>query len=171
MAQARIHRALAGAGTCGGHGNITAGQGQGAGSPPEQSAHLFFRVGPVEAQEQVGVPAVQEQICCSEGDGEALDGVAEVGGDPEVRGKGIHEDVLGVRDTQGRGEDQSRAQAGSNESSHPRGAFGRANLEGKNLAVPATPLPHTPGVTKPYKKRLACVTSAPGTAQGVSSSL
>lgn len=51
---------------------------------------------PVEAQEEVGVPAVQEEVCCSEGNGEALDGVAEVRGDPEVRGEGVHEDVLGV---------------------------------------------------------------------------
>lgn len=79
-----------------GHRNIPAGQGWDAGSPPEQSAHLFFRVGPVEAQEEVGVPAVQEEVCCSERNGEALDGVAEVSGDPEVRGKGIHKDVLGV---------------------------------------------------------------------------
>lgn len=60
-----------------------------------KSAHLFFRMRPVEAQEEVGVPAVQEEVCCSEGNREALNIVAEVSGDPEVRGEGVNEDILG----------------------------------------------------------------------------
>lgn len=60
-----------------------------------RSTHLFFWVRPVKAQEEVGVPAMQEEVRCSEGNREALNIVAEVGGDPEVWDKGIHEDILG----------------------------------------------------------------------------
>lgn len=57
--------------------------------------YLFFRMRPVKAQQEIGVPAVQEEICCSEGNREALNIVAEVGGDPEVRDEGVHKDILG----------------------------------------------------------------------------
>lgn len=58
-------------------------------------AHLLVGVGSVKAQDEVGVPAVQKEICCPKGDREALDALAEVSGDPEVRDKGIHKDILG----------------------------------------------------------------------------
>jgi len=59
-------------------------------------------VGSVEAQDKVGVPAVQKEICCPKGDREALDALAEVSGDPEVRDKGIHKDILGREGARGK---------------------------------------------------------------------
>lgn len=83
-----------------------------------RSAHLFLRMRPVEAQEEVGVPAVQEEICSSEGDREALDSAAEVGGDPEVRDKGIHEDILGRK---GPARKKESRQSGSSRSERSSG--------------------------------------------------
>lgn len=57
-------------------------------------SYLLVGVRPVEAQEEVGGLAVQEEIGCPERDGKASDGVAEVERDPEVLGVCICEDVL-----------------------------------------------------------------------------
>lgn len=65
-------------------------------------------MGPVEAQDEVRVPAVQEEVCCPEGDREALDALAEVSGEPEVRDEGIHEDILG---TEGAGRKEKNRQS------------------------------------------------------------
>lgn len=56
--------------------------------------YLLVGVRPVKAQEKVGGLAVQEEICCPERDGKALDSVAEVKRDPEVLGVSICKDVL-----------------------------------------------------------------------------
>lgn len=65
-------------------------------------------MGPVEAQDEVRVPAVQEEVCCPEGDREALDALAEVSGEPEVGDEGIHKDILG---TEGEGRKEGEKQA------------------------------------------------------------
>lgn len=61
-------------------------------------SYLLVGVRPVEAQEEVGGLAVQEEIGCPERDGKASDGVAEVECDPEVLGVRICEDVLQRRE-------------------------------------------------------------------------
>lgn len=98
---------------------------------------------PVEAQEEVGVPAVQEEVCCSEGDGEALDGVAEVGGDPEVRGKGIHKDVLGVEGQTGQ-KVRAEPRLAAMKVHIPGEPLGGQTLEEKNLPLSH----HTLTITK-----------------------
>lgn len=47
------------------------------------------------------------------------------------------------RDREGRREGQGRAQAGSNEGAHPRGAFGRANSGGEEFGCASHPSPAT----------------------------
>lgn len=51
-------------------------------------------MGAVIAQDQVGPLAVQQQVCGLEGDGEPLDGLAEVKGVPEVAVGAVCKEVL-----------------------------------------------------------------------------
>lgn len=147
-----------------GRGNATAAAEAGCWpSRLSRSTHLFFRMRPVEAQEEVGVPAVQEEVCCSEGNREALDIVAEVGGDPEVRDEGVHEDILGRKGPTRKKESRRSVSRRSEQSSgsskkgtHPRGAFGRANSGGEAFACPSHPLScHAPmllSIAEPYRR-------------------
>lgn len=85
-------------------------RGRGCGLWAPARPHLLVGVGLVKAQEQVWDPAVQEQIRSSEGDGEALDGVAEVRREPEVLSVGVDEDVLRKGRTRS---DKGRGKAGA----------------------------------------------------------
>lgn len=48
----------------------------------------------VVAEHQVGSPAVQQQVCWLEGQGEALDTLTEVKGVPQVVVGGVYKQVL-----------------------------------------------------------------------------
>lgn len=124
-----------------GQGNATAGQRQHAGPPG--SGYLFFRMRPVEAQEEVGVPAVQEEVCCSEGNREALNIVAEVGGDPEVRDKGVHKDILGRERPTRRKVRLREVRAEPRLAVTKAGILGGQALEERNLPAPTSPSPIT----------------------------
>lgn len=58
------------------------------------SPHLFVWVGAVVAEHQVGPSAVEQQVCGSEGQGEALHALTEVKGVPQVAVSGVDEKVL-----------------------------------------------------------------------------
>lgn len=60
----------------------------------QELSYLLVGVRPVKAQEEVGGLAMQKEISCPERDGKALEGVAEVKGDPEVLGISVCKDVL-----------------------------------------------------------------------------
>lgn len=56
--------------------------------------YLFVWMGAVVAEHQVGPPAVKQQVSRLEGQGEALDALAEVKGVPQVVVGGVHEEIL-----------------------------------------------------------------------------
>lgn len=95
----------------GGHSKDTQSTGQRQGRNPAEPrravlrtlSYLLVGVRPIEAQEEVGGCAVQEQIGCPEWDGKASDGATEVERDPEVLRVGVCEDVLQRKEAAGAG--------------------------------------------------------------------
>lgn len=136
---------ITGQGKC--HSRVEAGRWP---SHLSRSVHLFFRMRPVEAQEEVGVPAVQEKVCCSEGNREALNIVAEVGGDPEVWDEGVHEDILGRKGHKEEGkqavslqEVRAELRLPARKTHIPGEPLGGQTLEERNLPASAAPSPAT----------------------------
>ena len=103
---------------------------------------------------------MQEQVCRSEGNREALNIVAEVGGDPEVRDESIHEDILGregpTRKKESRWSVSRRSEHNSGcsrKGTRPGRAFGRANSRGEDDACPSRPLSrHAPTLLTTYRR-------------------
>lgn len=56
--------------------------------------YLFVWMRAVVAEHQVGSPAVEQQVCRLEGQGEALDTLAEVKGVPQVVVGGVDKKIL-----------------------------------------------------------------------------
>lgn len=56
--------------------------------------YLFVWMRAVVAEHQVGPPAVEQQVSRLEGQGEALDALAEVKGVPQIVVGGVHEEIL-----------------------------------------------------------------------------